>query len=144
MGSAEMPRCIQHHLHSLRNQVHPVTRSSCLTAFRPFAFQVPAHDVKGRISGPDSFWQGHSDCRALKDITMMHSHIYKWIAHPKIKILSSFTHPHLWISFLMEHRMRIWRIVLDAVFCAFSYRFGLTWEWVNDDKILLLKWTTPL
>ncbi len=110
---------------------------------------------------------------------------FKGIVHPKMKILSSFTHPqlvpnlyeclcsaehkgryseecgnravlgHHWLFFFpnMEvngapkqpgYKLSSKYLPLCSAEQRHSYRFGTTWGWVNDDRILIFGWTIPL
>ncbi len=105
----------------------------------------------------------------------------KGIVHPKMKILSSFTHPQVVPNlyeclYSAEHKGRyselFWYSEIFSIFfptmevngapkqpgyklsskylplCSaeqrHSYRFGTTWGWVNDDRIFIFGWTSPL
>ncbi len=79
---------------------------------------------------------------------------------PKVKILSSFTHPQVLpnLSFLLLYFFH--SMVVSGFRQLFSYQhsskylllcsteerkgFGTTWGWVNYDSIFILGWTIPL
>ncbi len=104
----------------------------------------------------------------LWKISVSNNHFaIKGTVHPKMKILSSFTHPHKVTQRKIFWRMRETEQYLSPTIevngapkqpdyklpskylplCSeqtHSYRFGSTWGWINDDRIFIFGWTVPL
>ncbi len=98
-------------------------------------------------------------------------HVLKYKVHWKMKILSLFTHPTRvkdWHGgdFLMMSLLLFWVLNVSVALLSMqgqkalgfhpkyinlyskdewrSYRFGMTWEWVIDDRIFIFGWTVPV
>ncbi len=90
--------------------------------------------------------------------------VFIGIVHLQKKILSVFTHPHVpngseWLYTFRGMQEKIFYVRQLPLFMQLksmefkkpffwrrikSYRFGMTWRWVNDDRLVIFSWTISL
>ncbi len=109
----------------------------------------------------------------IMEISYPQNHTKLLLVHPKMNILSLFSQPQvvanlckmyfcikrcyalLTINFHCMDKV-LWKLMeLSQTFCITSchfmfhverkpYRFGITWGWLNDDRIIIFRWTILL